>query len=326
VSAGFVSVIVVNFNGRRFLSDCLSALERQSLPRHRFEVLLVDNGSTDGSIEFVKQQFPWVRLLPQTENLGFAEANNRAERLARGEWVALLNNDTRVDPLWLEALLSAASDPAVGGVASRVLFRDRPNVINSAGLTLYRDGRGGDRLEGTADSGITREPADVFGGSGSSLLLRRAMLADVGFFDPSLFMYYEDLDLAWRARLRGWRFVYAPAAVVEHVHCGSSGTASPFFLRQVERNRVLVNIRNAPPFLALANAVGLLARAGRLIWRFATARKRYKLGPRYLTAMAAAIGDSLWELPAFLLARYETRTARRRQPDQHVIGFMRRGA
>src|SRR5204863_6429752 len=112
----------------------------------------------------------------------------------------------------------------IGGVTSRVLFRDEPGVVNSTGLVLYRDGRGGDRDLRRPDGPAVRATAEVFGGCGASLLLTRELLDDVGGFDPALFMYYEDLDLAWRARLRGWRFVYAPAAAVRHV-CGGSTAA-----------------------------------------------------------------------------------------------------
>src|SRR5204863_2364052 len=127
-------------------------------------------------------------------------------------------------------------------------------IINSAGLNLYRDGRGGDRGFREPDDGQYDEPAEVFGACGASVLLRRAMLDDVGFFDERLFMYCEDLDLAWRARSRGWRFRYTPRSVVHHVHCGTSGEWSPFFIFYAERNGVLVNLKNAS-WLQLARAV-----------------------------------------------------------------------
>jgi GT2 family glycosyltransferase len=326
--AGFASIIIVNYNGRHFLAECLAAVERQTVPRHRYEVLLIDNGSADGSVGYVRELFPGVRVYALSENLGFTGANNRGFRLARGRHVVLLNNDTRVEPEWLEGLLAAADGDRVGGVGSRLLFRDEPGWINSTGLVLYRDGRGGDRHLRQSDGAQTREPAEVFGGCGASLLLKRELIDDLGGFDPKLFMYYEDLDLCWRARLRGWRFVYAPESVVHHVCGGSSDTASPFRLRQVERNRVLVTLRNAPPLLALSAIPGLLLRYGRLWlrllqrWR-ATGVNRPVRGS-HIRSMSRVVLDVLARLPTILYERYHTRVERRRAPDRAITRFMAR--
>src|SRR5262245_9400145 len=217
--AAFVSIIVVNYNGRHFLADCLAALERQTVPRHRYEVLLIDNGSSDGSVAFVREKYPGVRTYALHENRGFTGANNLGFQLARGQYLVLLNNDTRVERHWLEGLLGAVTPrpessrgalaalpsktrvaaSGIGGGASKLLFRNEPNVVNSTGLVLYRDGRGGDRHLRRPQDAMTDEPAEVFGGCGASLLLKRELLDDVGGFDPKLFMYYEDLDLCWRA-------------------------------------------------------------------------------------------------------------------------------
>jgi GT2 family glycosyltransferase len=163
----------------------------------------------------------------------------------------------------------------------------------------------------------------VFGGSGVSLLLTRELLDDVGGFDPRLFMYYEDLDLAWRARLRGWRFVYAPDSVVYHVCGGSAGAASPLLLRQVERNRALVCLWNAQPFLAVWAAVGLLLRAGRLLWRYTRDGDRPGQTAAHLRAMAAAVASVVIRLPQALLGRYRTRVERRRCRDRAITQFVR---
>jgi GT2 family glycosyltransferase len=135
-------------------------------------------------------------------------------------------------------------------------------------------------------------------------------------------MYYEDLDLAWRAQLRGWRFLYAPDSVVEHVCGGQSAPTSPLLIRQIERNRVLVNLQNSPPFLALFSLLGFVLRFGRLWWRFLTARQRFHLGPSHLKAMASAAASILGRLPGTLLGRYEVRVARRRRPDSAIARFV----
>jgi N-acetylglucosaminyl-diphospho-decaprenol L-rhamnosyltransferase len=324
VAHDITSVVIVNYNGRRYLFDCLTALERQTLPRHRYEILLIDNGSHDGSVEFVRAHFPGVRVIALDDNLGFTGANNLGFRLSRGRYVVLLNNDTRVHPNWLKALADAAdASGRIGGVSSRLLFRDEPGRVNSTGLVLYRDGRGGDRHLRQPDGPAARVPAEVFGGCGASLLLTRELLDDLGGFDPALFMYYEDLDLAWRARLRGWRFVYAPDSIVEHVCGGSTAPASPFLLRQIERNRTLVSLRNAPPFLAAWAVVGLLLRCGRLGYRYLLLRRQYALSRGHLRAMASAAASVVGRLPVTLLERYRTRVERRRCPDRAILRFVR---
>lgn len=320
MSVDLATVVVVNYNGRHFLDECLTALERQDVPRHAYEVLVIDNASDDGSADFVRSEFPNVRVIALSSNLGFAAGNNVGFRLARGRWVVLLNNDTRVEPSWLRALLAATGN-GIGGVCSRLMFRDEPGIVNSTGLVPYRDGRAGDRdLRRCVDADVLT-PAEVFGGCGASLLLSRELLDDVGDFDSTLFMYYEDFDLAWRARLRGWRFVYAPDSVVHHV-CGGS-TSSPVLLRQVERNRVLIAIANAAPFSAAASVVGLALRFGRFAYRFATSRQQYRLTPAHLNAMVVTAFEVVRFAPARLLLRYETRVARRRRPDRAIDRFVR---
>lgn len=316
------SVIVVNFNGKHYLDECLSALEQQTLPRHRFEVLLIDNGSTDGSVDSVRERFPGIRVFALDENTGFTGANNFGFRVARGRWIVLLNNDTRVSPTWLESLIRACNEHDIGGVASRLVFKSNPDSLNSTGLSLLRDGRGADRDIDRPASGTRLAPDEVFGGCGASVLLRRELIDDIGGFDPDLFMYYEDLDLAWRARLRGWRFVYAPDAYVDHVCGGSSSGNSPFVQRQVERNRAMVNLRNASPFLALASAFGLLLRTARAAYRIAASRSDSGLTWRHLRGMTGAAASVIANLPLRLLARYETRVARRRKPDRAIARFI----
>ena len=316
------SVIVVNYNGRHFLADCLGALERQTLPRHRYEILLIDNASADGSAEFVRAKYPGVRVIDAGGNFGFTGANNLGFKLARGRYVVLLNNDTRPEPGWLAGLLAAATGERIGGVTSRVLFRDEPGLINSTGLVPYRDGRAGDRDLRLPDGAATRPAGEVFGGCGASLLLTREMLDDVGGFDPTLFMYYEDLDLAWRARLRGWRFVYTPESIVYHVGGGTTGQDSPLLVRQVEQNRTLVSLRNGPPFLAVWAGVGLLLRAGRSLLRFTGRQDRADQTPAHLLAMAGAVASILLRLPAIMLERYRIRTERRRCSDQAISRFV----
>jgi GT2 family glycosyltransferase len=240
------SAVVLNYNGKRYLDTCLTALLDQELDGG-LEVLLVDNGSSDGSTEHVRERFPEVRLVEAGANLGFAAGNNVGIDQASGRYVVLINNDTRVRAGWLQALVgAAAAHSRVGAVTSKLVFMDRPGVIQNAGTMILTDGSGADRGAGEQDAGQYDRLEEVFAACGCGVLLDRNMLADVGGFDPTFFAYYEDTDLSWRMRLRGWRVLYQPAAVIEHVHSGTSLEWSPFFTFHVDRNRLFMILKNAP--------------------------------------------------------------------------------
>jgi GT2 family glycosyltransferase len=239
------SVIILNWNGRRFLDTCLTGVLAQELPGG-YEVVLVDNASTDGSPDYVRTSFPRVRVVEAKGNLGFAGGNNLGFREARGRHLVLLNNDTGVRPGWLQALVSRADqDLGAGAVTSKLVFMDRPGVIQNAGSVVLTDGSGGDRGTGEEDHGQYEHAEEVFAACAGAALYRREALDDVGRFDETFFLYYEDTDLSWRMRLRGWRILYEPGAVVEHVHSGSSGEWSPLFIFHVDRNRLFMILKNA---------------------------------------------------------------------------------
>ncbi|MSQ23636.1 MAG: glycosyltransferase [Chloroflexi bacterium] len=220
-----VAVIILNWNGRQYLQLCLDALASQTYPN--FEIWLVDNGSTDGSVELVASRYPQVHLVRNRSNLGFAAANNQAFGLTDTPYVATLNNDTVVDPGWLAALVEAAEgDPRIGSVSSKMVFAHNPGMINSCGIAVDRLGIAWDLWGGRPES-IADRPREIFGACAGAALYRRTMLDDIGLFAEEFFAYLEDVDLAWRARLRGWRSVFTPAAVVRHVHSATLGDASP---------------------------------------------------------------------------------------------------
>ena len=223
-----VTVIIVTWNGRQHLEPCLEALAAQT--RRDFEVIVVDNASTDGTVELLRESYPHVRLLCNADNLGFAVANNQGIRASSAPFVATLNNDTIPDPEWLAALLrsfeSAEADSRLGAVASKMVFADAPHVVNSCGIALDPAGIAWD-LWGGRPAQLVDRPREVFGACAGAALYRRGMLDDVGLFDEDFFAYFEDLDLAWRALQRGWRCVLAPDAVVRHHHSGTLGEGSP---------------------------------------------------------------------------------------------------
>jgi GT2 family glycosyltransferase len=277
------SIIIVTYNGRHHLADCLP-----SLATLRAETIVVDNASTDGTAHEIRSNYPWVTLIEMPRNVGFAAGNNAGIAAASGHYIALLNNDAIPQLGWLDAMVEAIEQaPNIGGVAANIRFRHDPTLINSTGLILLRDGRGADRGFRERNVGQYDEPAEVFGPCGAAALYRREMLADVGGFDERLFMYYEDLDLAWRARRKGWRFVYEPRAVVHHAHCASSGEWSPFFCFHVERNRALVNWKNNSPLVALLVTLGLPLRVARSWWRVLLRKQTPAHGWAYCRALVS---------------------------------------
>jgi len=250
-----VSVIIVNWNGKSLLEECLDSLAAQTA--NGIETILVDNGSQDGSAEYVQARYPAVRLVSLPENLGFAGGNNAGIRVARGDYIALLNNDTKTDPAWLENLLSVAeSSPRSTGMwASKILSYDNPGIFDNVGLLLYPDGlgRGRGRLE--KDQGQYDQPGEAFFPSGCAGLYRREMLTEIGLFDEEFFAYADDVDIGLRARLAGWSCRYVPSAKVYHKYSASSAAYSPFKAFLVERNRIWVLLKYFPLELILLSPV-----------------------------------------------------------------------
>jgi GT2 family glycosyltransferase len=314
------SVVVVNYNGLRYLDTCLEALFAQAL-EGGFEVIVVDNASSDGSVAHLREHWPTVRLVEPGANLGFAGGNNRGIEAARGRHVVLINNDTRARPGYLAALVVAAeAEERIGAVTPKLVFMDRPEVIQNAGVLLISDGSGGDRGAGEPDRGQYDSREAVFGFCGCGALLSRRMLADVGSFDQDFFMYYEDTDLSWRMRLRGWEVLYEPAAVVDHVHAGTSVEWSPMFTFHVDRNRLFMILKNAPAgFLlrAFARFGGLSARAAaRAVLRRGQRRPQpgESAGSSRLSRARIHLdvaGSLLRHLPALLGRRRRVRSGRR---------------
>jgi GT2 family glycosyltransferase len=248
-----VTVVVVTWQQRELALRALASVAAQTVP---CRVLVVDNGSTDGTSEAVAESAPDVELLRLPVNVGFAGGVDAAMTRVRTRFVALLNNDAVADVGWLAASLDALGDPGVAAATSKLVLDDGTATINNAGVVLLTTGYGADRGLGMADDDEFAEPVEVFGFSGGAAVLRTMAVRAVGGFAAEWFMYYEDTDLSWRLRLAGWRIVYAPDAVVWHRHAASSDAASRFFAFQNERNRLLMLVRNAP----IRTAVGAAAR------------------------------------------------------------------
>jgi GT2 family glycosyltransferase len=297
-----LSVIILNWNGKRFLKECLDSLRLQSF--HDFETILLDNGSADGSVEYLREAFPWVRLVTLPENVGFSGGNNRALEECTGEFIVTLNNDTKLDPGFLEAMVAAVeADPGIGMVAAKMLNFYQQGRIDSVGIKAAANGMGFNIGVGESDAGQYDSTTEVFGPCGGAALYRRAMLDQVGFFDADFFAYYEDLDLAWRGRLAGWRAVTAPRAVVLHVHSATSGKMSPFTVYQVQRNKWYAIIKNWPTSLILRHLATIVLFD---VAAMALALVRCRLG----AALRARL-DLLLFLPALLRKRRQVQGASR---------------
>ncbi len=248
-----VSVIILNWNGKRYLKECLTSLKKQTY--ENFEVILIDNGSTDGSAEYIRENFDgFVRLIKKRTNLGFAEGNNIGIENSSGKYVLLLNNDTKADPSWIEELIKVAeSDDKIGMCASKVLSFDNPRIIDNTGHLIYKDGlnRGRGRLE--HDQGQYDSIEEVFFPSGCAALYRRKMLNEIGKFDKDFFAYGDDTDIGIKGRLAGWKCMYVPRAVIYHKYSGSTSPYSLFKVFYVERNRMWIAIKYLPLPVLLCN-------------------------------------------------------------------------
>lgn len=241
------SILIVHYNGAEQLRRCLTSLAEQSLPRYRFEVIVLDNASPDGSGRIVAKEFPWCRFVFSERNLGFAEGNNVAKQYARGEWLVLLNNDTVADPLWLEELLREVETTPADRVASKLVMEPDGKLINSGSVVLLRSGWAADDGFRTVDDGRFEQSRDVFAGCGAALLIRNQAGP---IFPKKYFAYYEDVDSAWRDQSQGGTTRYASRAVVKHAVGASAGERSPLFTFLTDRNRLLTTVKNADPFLA----------------------------------------------------------------------------
>jgi GT2 family glycosyltransferase len=288
-----LSAIIVSWNGLSHLPECLSTLLPQLPPGA--EVVLVDNGSTDGTAGWVQATYPQVRLVALRENLGFSGGVNAGLRAACGALLLLINDDAFAEPGCIQALLDAmAQRPEVGAAGAVLTFAHQPEIVASAGIRIRRDGLALDLWAGRPVAELPTTPQEIMGPSGGAALYRRALLEDVGLMEPTFFNYLEDADLAWRAPVRGWHSVVVPGARARHVYSATAGQGSPFKQRLLGRNRVRVIVRCMP---------------GGLLWRALPAILAYDLlavGYSLLARQPAMIGGrlaALRELPALLRER-----------------------
>ena len=247
-----VRVVVLNHNGGEDVLRCLGALLETEWPAGALDIVVVDNASTDGSVEKIAASHPEITVLPTGANLGFPGNNLALRDLSTVGYVALVNNDAFVEPGWLAPLVAELeADGRIGAANALVLFEGRsPDTVNNAGNEVLTSGYGRDRGFGSTDLQAFSEPVDIFAWCGAAVLLRPTYLADAGLFDERFFLYYEDTDLSWRGQLRGWRYRYVPASRVRHRHSATAVAGSDRHRFYAERNRLVMLVKNAPASLA----------------------------------------------------------------------------
>lgn len=276
-----VSVIIPNYNGRRLLDPCLRALLRQTYAQKLIEVILVDDASTDDSVAYVREHYPQVKIVELAHNSGLAAGCNAGARAAASDLLVMLNNDTEPEPGWLAALVEVAeAHPLAGAVASKMLLFDRRDTLHNAGDVMGADGIPRNRGVWEIDGGQYDTRTEVFGGCGGGVAYRRDAWEAAGGFDERLFMYLEDVDLAWRLQLLGWQARFAPAArLYHHLSATGGGTLASYY---TGRNTIWVIAKDMPDplirrhFWRIIGAQWRVTRDALRAWRGAAARARLR--------------------------------------------------
>ena len=293
MSAGRLSIVIPNWNGRHFLGTCLDSLRAQTCPD--IEVIVVDNASADGSPDYIRARYPEVVLIELARNRGFTGACNTGMDAARGAFVALLNNDTELAPNWAEEIVKAFEQHAdVGMAASKMLLFDRRDTFHTAGDFFTTDGCAGNRGVWEKDEGQYDRADYVFAACGGSSVYRKAMLDQIGLLDDDYFFLLEDIDLAWRAQLAGWKALYVPSAVVYHRLSATGGGVVASFHQG--RNGIWLIVKNLPASLWRKYGGQILRRQAALAWqalkawRGAEARARLRGMAVGLLTIGGALG------------------------------------
>lgn len=276
----FISIIIPHYNGKQHLQTCFDSLRRQSYTK--FEVILVDNNSTDGSQDYVREWYPEVRLVALDANLGFTGACNAGYEASEGDLIILLNNDTEADEQWLSALVATFTRiPEAASVASKMLLFEERSRLHTAGDFYRVDGIPGNRGVWQEDQGQYDQECFVFSACGGAAAYRKDVIDEIGFLDDDFFFSCEDIDLAWRIHLSGYRVAYTPAAVVYHKLKASAG-AGPTSSYFDGRNFLYVIWKNYPSSLLrkywpqIVRAQLSISQDAMRAWRGAAARARLR--------------------------------------------------
>jgi GT2 family glycosyltransferase len=312
-----VSAVVLTYNGRSLLDRMLPTLLAQRGVQS--EVLVVDDGSSDGTVEHLRERWPEVRAIASSENLGVAASMNRGVQAARGEYVALLNNDIELEPGWLAALVRALKEhPGAASATGKLLDFHRRDVFEAAGDFMRWSGMSGHYGQGQRVGQAYEQPTAVFSPCAGAALYRRSALLEVGPFDEDFFAYLEDVDWGFRAQLAGWTARYEPAAVAYHLGGATTGRQAGRFTALLRRNSALLVVKDYPaaalvrhlPKVLAFQLISLyaswrdgilgmhlreLARAARLLPRMLRKRREIQRGRRVeIAALDAAMAPEVY--------------------------------
>lgn len=239
------SVIIPNWNGQQLLRDCLSSLVKQSFKD--FEIILVDNNSTDSSLEYVRKNFPEIKIIKLNKNFGFAKAINEGVKHSTAEYVAFLNNDTSVDKKWLENLIKCADNHSeVISVNSKMLNFYNRKIIDGVGILINEVGQAKSIAWQEEDAGQYDKEQYIFGATGGGSLFKREDFIKVGLFDESYFMYFEEVDFAFRTQFLGYKSIFCPQAIVSHKHKATAKKKPQYIEYWQFRNMTQTIIRDFP--------------------------------------------------------------------------------
>ncbi len=253
-----VTIIIPNYNGKHFMEPCLNSLQKQTF--QDFQILVVDNASTDGSIPYMKENYPEIELIEMDKNYGFSGAVNVGIKHAQTPYIILLNNDTIVDEHYVEEMvLAIEKSPRIFSVSSKMIQMYHPELIDSAGDLYTLLGWGICRGSGRPIRNYTRSD-EIFTACAGAAIYRTSIFHKIGFFDENHFAYLEDIDVGYRARIYGYINTYAPNALVYHVGSGTSGSKyNSFKVKLSARNNIYLNYKNMPLLQLIINILPLLA-------------------------------------------------------------------
>ena len=253
-----VSIVVLNWNRKRFIDPFMKTIVGQTYPKDCLEVLFTDNASSDGSVDYIKDKYgdlPYLKVVQNDKNYGYSKGNNLGIHQVKGDYILVCNNDLKFEKNLIQELVALAENKKAGATVPKLVYANKTGYINNAGSRLeprsdwpiYEDGKD------EKDTGQYDEVREITAFCGACVLFSRDFLHNVGLFDNKFFMYFEDGDLSWRGQKAGYKFFYAPKAIVHHEHTGTTKEGSPLFNHFVGRNRLLILTKNA--------AFGVLAKA-----------------------------------------------------------------
>lgn len=250
MKAPLVSVVLLNWNGKRFIDPFMEGYLEQSYPKDRLELLFVDNGSTDNSVEYFKNKYGKNnrnRVILNKKNLGYAGGNNEGLRRISGEYALVCNNDLIMEKNTIKELIEASLRHNADVTSSKIMYLNRPGIINNAGSVLEKDSDWPIKEIGInkKDSSAFQKDYEISAFCGACILIKKSFLQTVGLFDDKFFLYFEDGDLSWRGQKLDKRYWLAASSIVKHYHTGSSEEGSPTFNHFVGRNRILILTKHA---------------------------------------------------------------------------------